>query len=121
MRSKGQAFQLGGNIFTAVLIDQNGAGGILTQGDLKALAGRANLCLKGDGVAVNADIFQQLAAAVGSDELTLVGAGTLANGNLGFALSAGGFHEVCVSTFEFHMVCLLDFFSNETQILLRDR
>ena len=115
MGGKGQTLQLGGDVLTVVLIDQNSAGGIFAQSNLQTLVGGADLSLKGDGIAVDADIFQQLAAAVGSDELALVGTGTLANGYLGFALSAGGFHEVCVSTLEFHMVCLLDFFSNETQ------
>ena len=119
MGREGQTLQLGGDVFAAVLINQNGASGRVTQGDLQMLAGRADLRIKGDGVAVDADIFQQLTAAVGSDQLTLIGASALANGDLGLPFSAGGVHKVCISTLEFHMVCLLDFFWDETQWILR--
>ena len=62
-----QPFQLRGDILAAVLMDQNSAGGLIAQDDLQMLTGRSDLRFKRDGISVYADIFQQLAAAVGGE------------------------------------------------------
>lgn len=48
-------------------MDQNSAGGLIAQGNLQMLTGRSDLRFKRDGISVYADIFQQLAAAVGGE------------------------------------------------------
>ena len=99
--------QLGDNVLSAILIDQGGAGeGLATgQGDL-LLCGAA-LGLEDDGVALGVDVLQQLAAAMGRNQLALIGSGGLADDDFCLPLAAGGVHQIGVCTCKVHVKFLL--------------
>ena len=113
----GERFQRG-LVVAAVPEHHHGAGERFpANGDL--LPGGAGLGLEDNAVAFGVNVLQQLAAAVGRDQFTLIAPGDLPDDHFGLPLAAGGVHQIRVSTGKIHSVTSLILFHRRAGAALR--